>query len=112
MPGQDRCALAFAAHRQVWGGTDTACRHARLGQQEPHQPAGLVDLSDVSHLAACGMAVVQGKFEAAIADYNRAHELCPWSADPVLNRGVALENLQRYAGAAEWLVMPTLWAPA
>uniref|UniRef100_A0A7R9XMX9 Tetratricopeptide repeat protein n=1 Tax=Polyblepharides amylifera TaxID=1486889 RepID=A0A7R9XMX9_9CHLO len=37
----------------------------------------------------------QGKFEAALEDYNTAVELCPWSVDPVLNRGVLYENTAR-----------------
>ena len=28
----------------------------------------------------------QGKMEAALIDYNRAIQICPWSVDPVLNR--------------------------
>lgn len=38
----------------------------------------------------------QGRFEAAIKDYNRSIELCPYSVDPVLNRGVAYEALREY----------------
>eukprot|EP00210_Caulerpa_lentillifera_P004858 g4638.t1 len=38
----------------------------------------------------------QGKMEAAINDLNKAIELCPWSVDPVLNRGVVLESLGRF----------------
>lgn len=34
----------------------------------------------------------QGKFETALADYEKAIELCPWSVEPVLNRGVLYEN--------------------
>jgi tetratricopeptide (TPR) repeat protein len=28
----------------------------------------------------------QGKMDAALADYNKAIQICPWSVDPVLNR--------------------------
>lgn len=28
----------------------------------------------------------QGRFEAALSDFNTAIALCPWSVDPVLNR--------------------------
>lgn len=28
----------------------------------------------------------QGKMDAALVDYNRAIDICPWSVDPVLNR--------------------------
>ena len=28
----------------------------------------------------------QGKMDAALVDYNRAIDTCPWSVDPVLNR--------------------------
>jgi hypothetical protein len=28
----------------------------------------------------------QGKMDAALIDYNRAIDICPWSVDPVLNR--------------------------
>lgn len=28
----------------------------------------------------------QGKMDAALADYNKAIAICPWSVDPVLNR--------------------------
>lgn len=38
----------------------------------------------------------QGKFEAALNDYNTSISICPWSVDPVLNRGVVLEALDRY----------------
>jgi tetratricopeptide (TPR) repeat protein len=41
----------------------------------------------------------QGKLQAALADYNTSIQLCPWSVDPVLNRGVALEALGRFEGA-------------
>ena len=37
----------------------------------------------------------QGKLEQALSDYNTAIKLCPWSVDPVLNRGVTLEALGR-----------------
>lgn len=42
----------------------------------------------------------QGSLEAAIGDYNKAIELAPYAADPVLNRGVALESLRRFDEAA------------
>ena len=35
----------------------------------------------------------QGRMEQAISDYNKSISICPWSVDPVLNRGVVLENL-------------------
>ena len=35
----------------------------------------------------------QGRMEEAIGDYNKSISICPWSVDPVLNRGVVLENL-------------------
>lgn len=38
----------------------------------------------------------QGKMDAALEDFNKAIELCPWSVDPVLNRGVVLESLGRF----------------
>lgn len=28
----------------------------------------------------------QGKMDAALIDFNRAIDICPWSVDPVLNR--------------------------
>lgn len=37
----------------------------------------------------------QGKLQEALADYNQAIIICPWSPDPVLNRGVVLEALGR-----------------
>jgi len=43
----------------------------------------------------------QGLFRAAIEDYNKSIELCPYSADPVLNRGVAYEGLREYNLALE-----------
>lgn len=42
----------------------------------------------------------QGKLAAAISDFNQAIELCPWSVDPVINRGVVLEALGRWDEAA------------
>ena len=41
----------------------------------------------------------QGRLEAALNDYNAAITKCPWSVDPVLNRGVALESLGRFEDA-------------
>ncbi|KAK9906822.1 hypothetical protein WJX75_008607 [Coccomyxa subellipsoidea] len=41
----------------------------------------------------------QGKMDAALADYNKAIAICPWSVDPVLNRGVLFENTGRYEEA-------------
>lgn len=38
----------------------------------------------------------QGRMQQALTDYNTAIELCPWSGDPVLNRGVVLEALGRW----------------
>lgn len=34
--------------------------------------------------------------DAALEDFNKAIELCPWSVDPVLNRGVVLESVGRF----------------
>ena len=34
----------------------------------------------------------QGKAEAALKDYDESIRICPWSVDPVLNRGVLFEN--------------------
>jgi hypothetical protein len=39
--------------------------------------------------------LVQGKLESALADYNASIATCPWSVDPVLNRGVVLEAMGR-----------------
>ena len=39
----------------------------------------------------------QGKLQEALSDYNTAIELCPWSVDPLLNRGAVLEQLGRCA---------------
>eukprot|EP00891_Asterochloris_glomerata_P000334 jgi/Astpho2/334/Aster-02215 len=41
----------------------------------------------------------QGKLQEALADYNEAIRICPWSGDPVLNRGVVLEALGRFPEA-------------
>eukprot|EP00884_Botryococcus_braunii_P005723 jgi/Botrbrau1/15151/Bobra.0149s0020.1 len=41
----------------------------------------------------------QGRFEAALSDFNTAIALCPWSVDPVLNRGVLFENTGRFEEA-------------
>jgi hypothetical protein len=38
---------------------------------------------------------IQGRLSAALDDYAAAMARCPWSVDPVLNRGVALEALGR-----------------
>ena len=35
----------------------------------------------------------QGKMDAALVDYNRAIQICPWSVDPVLNRCAAVGSL-------------------
>lgn len=35
----------------------------------------------------------RGDFQGAIEDYDKAMELCPWSVDPILNRGVVFERL-------------------
>ena len=40
-----------------------------------------------------------GAADAALADLNQAIALCPWSVDPVLNRGVVLEQSGRLAEA-------------
>jgi len=41
----------------------------------------------------------QGRMQEALEDYNNAIRICPWSVDPVLNRGVVLESLQRFEEA-------------
>jgi len=41
----------------------------------------------------------QGRMEEALADFNVAIQLCPWSVDPLLNRGVVYEALGRYDDA-------------
>lgn len=41
----------------------------------------------------------QGKFEMAIADFNRAIELAPDEPDPFLGKGVALEGLRQFDDA-------------
>jgi tetratricopeptide (TPR) repeat protein len=38
----------------------------------------------------------QGKLDAALRDYQSALDLCPWSVDPLLNRGAVLEQLGRH----------------
>ena len=38
----------------------------------------------------------RGDLMGALEDYNASIKLCPWSVDPVLNRGVALEALGRW----------------
>ena len=35
----------------------------------------------------------QGKLKAALGDYDASIERAPWAADPVLNKGVALEAM-------------------
>jgi len=53
----------------------------------------------------------QGKFKEAIEDYNKAFELCPYSSDPVLNRGVAYEvSLLVFARPAQPLLTMLLWS--
>ncbi|KAF6263949.1 hypothetical protein COO60DRAFT_1488071 [Scenedesmus sp. NREL 46B-D3] len=42
----------------------------------------------------------QGKLAPALSDFNAAIQLCPWSVDPVINRGVVLEALGRWDEAA------------
>ena len=41
----------------------------------------------------------QGKIQDALNDYNVSIKTCPWSVDPVLNRGVLLENIGRFDDA-------------
>jgi hypothetical protein len=41
-------------------------------------------------------APLQGKYSEALSDYNTSIQLCPWSVDPVINRGVLLEALGRW----------------
>lgn len=43
----------------------------------------------------------QGKLNEALQDYNESIKTCPWSVDPVLNRGVVLEALGRFDEAKE-----------
>lgn len=38
----------------------------------------------------------QGRLQEALADYNESIRICPWSVDPVLNRGVIMEALDRF----------------
>eukprot|EP00983_Pelagomonas_calceolata_P099107 1158422-Pelagomonas_calceolata.AAC.5 len=52
-----------------------------------------------AHLIECQL--VDCRIEEALADYNEAIRLSPWSPNPVLNRGIAYEALGRYADAAE-----------
>ena len=47
----------------------------------------------------------QGRIAEALADYNASIALCPWSVDPVLNRGVALEQIGRLQEARRCVVM-------
>ena len=62
----------------------------------------------------------QGRLEAALQDFDAAIALCPWAVDPVLNRGVALEGLERWNDAIRCagrchmcrLVVHTARAPA
>ena len=41
-----------------------------------------------------------GQADAALVDLSRSAELCPYSPDPILNRGVVLENSGRFEEAA------------
>ena len=41
----------------------------------------------------------QGKVEAALRDYDESIRICPWSVDPVLNRGVLFESQKMYEQA-------------
>ncbi|KAL3137372.1 hypothetical protein ABBQ32_006901 [Trebouxia sp. C0010 RCD-2024] len=41
----------------------------------------------------------QGKLVQSLEDYNTAIRICPWSGDPVLNRGVVLEALGQFEDA-------------
>ncbi|GFH25619.1 TPR_REGION domain-containing protein [Haematococcus lacustris] len=43
--------------------------------------------------------LLQGKLAEALVDYNTSIALCPYSPDPVLNRGVVLEALGRFPEA-------------
>lgn len=43
----------------------------------------------------------QGKLKAALGDYDASIERAPWAADPVLNKGVALEAMGDFPGAIE-----------
>jgi tetratricopeptide (TPR) repeat protein len=47
----------------------------------------------------------QGKLLDAIRDYNMAIELCPWSVDPLLNRGAVLEQLGRFVVLATTAIL-------
>ena len=54
----------------------------------------------------------QGKLDAALQDYNQAIEICPWSVDPLLNRGAVLEQLGRSVPVAIKLdALPLLESP-
>jgi hypothetical protein len=46
-------------------------------------------------LTLCCCCCLQGKLAPALSDFNAAIQLCPWSVDPVINRGVVLEALGR-----------------
>lgn len=56
------------------------------------------------HISLKGYCVscyaLQGKLNEALADFNEAIRLCPWSVDPVLNQGVAYEAMNRFDDAA------------
>jgi hypothetical protein len=52
-------------------------------------------LLTVAAALGCFFLNAQGKLGQALADYNASIKLCPWSVDPVINRGVALEALGR-----------------
>jgi tetratricopeptide (TPR) repeat protein len=41
----------------------------------------------------------QGRLDEALSDYNTSIKMCPWSVDPVLNRGATLEALGRFPEA-------------
>lgn len=41
----------------------------------------------------------QGNLQAALQDFNAAIVMCPWAVDPVLNRGVVLEGMERWEEA-------------
>ena len=45
-------------------------------------------------------------------DYTVAIDMCPWSVDPVLNRGVLYENTARLELAErDYRCVPLLWTP-
>ena len=74
-----------AAEEAIW--TEIISKYERL--DEPWVP----DIVGRAYGNRGNARSRQGRMEQAISDYNKSIEICPWSVDPVLNRGVVLENL-------------------